>query len=330
MQPRDVRPMKAQLCQVAMSVTDLRRTQRWYRRVLGLRPAGGTNTFRGPVLAMVQGLPGVASTCWWLLDAQRGFQLELFQFHRPVARTFDPPRAPHDLGYTMVSVHVPDFDAAVARARACGSPPLTASVGLSGERRICVRDPEGTLIELMEDDPRSVQARARARGGAALRSVRVSVADLERARRTFVDGLGCEEVHRYRLHGPEHEALWGLDAPKLDTLLLQAHDAFVEIVQYRDPLGAPRPADYRISDQGLLNVAFTFDGVREWARACRQVRQHGARANGIPLNFGVGGLTYLEDPQGLSIELLYLRPWLARRYGFAPRRSPVFAPFLRR
>ena len=41
------------LSQIALSVTDLRRTQRWYREVLGLEPAGGTNLFAGPLASMV-------------------------------------------------------------------------------------------------------------------------------------------------------------------------------------------------------------------------------------------------------------------------------------
>ena len=43
------------LAQIASSVTDLRRTQRWYREVLGLEPAGGTNLFAGPLATLVQG-----------------------------------------------------------------------------------------------------------------------------------------------------------------------------------------------------------------------------------------------------------------------------------
>ena len=66
------------LCQIALSVTDLRRSHAWYRDALGLVPSGGTNTFMGPISSMVQGVPRAASTCWWLVDRQDRFQLELF------------------------------------------------------------------------------------------------------------------------------------------------------------------------------------------------------------------------------------------------------------
>ena len=91
------------LSQIAASVTDLRRTQRWYREVLGLEPAGGTNLFAGPVASMVQGVPRAASTCWWLVDRQDQFQLELFEFRSPPVRRLPPDWRPCDVGYTTIS-----------------------------------------------------------------------------------------------------------------------------------------------------------------------------------------------------------------------------------
>src|SRR5882672_5798104 len=76
-----------ELAQIAISATDLRRTQRWYRDVLGLEPAGGTNLFGRPLSTVVQGVPRAASTCWWLLDQQDLFQLELFEFRSPLVRS---------------------------------------------------------------------------------------------------------------------------------------------------------------------------------------------------------------------------------------------------
>ena len=38
---------------------------------------------RGPLASSVQGLPRVASTCWWMVARNEFFQLEMFQFERP-------------------------------------------------------------------------------------------------------------------------------------------------------------------------------------------------------------------------------------------------------
>ena len=89
------------LNQVAFSVVDLAATERWFREGLGFLPAGGSRAMmRGPLASSVQGLPRVASTCWWLVDRNQWFQLELFQFERPLARLMPHDFRPCDIGYS--------------------------------------------------------------------------------------------------------------------------------------------------------------------------------------------------------------------------------------
>src|SRR4051812_48952657 len=136
---------------------------------------------------MVQGVPRSASTCWWLVDRQDFFQVELFEFRSPLVRPLPADWRPCDIGYTTISFSVTDLDAAIERAIAAGTPPLTDPLGEPGARRVCVRDPEGVLCELMEEDPRSLEPRQRPRPRipAVVRSVTLSVPELEKARRTF-------------------------------------------------------------------------------------------------------------------------------------------------
>ena len=319
------------LSQIASSVTDLRRAQGWYREVLGLRPAGGTNLFAGPLASMVQGVPRSASTCWWLVDRQDFFQIELFEFRSPLVRRLPADWRPCDIGYTTVSFSVADLDGAVARAREAGSAPLAEPVGEPGRRRVCVRDPDGVLIELMEDDPRAPTPRRRPRPGvpAVARSVTLSVPNLERSRRVFADVLGLEEAG-LALHGPEHEASWGLGGARREALCLWADDIAVELVHYDDPPGAPPPAGHRISDQGLLNLAFGFGDRSEFEAARRRCVEAGLSANGPPLRLGAWSVVYVNDADGFSIELLHVEPWYAGRMGFRPAPSPRVAPFVGR
>lgn len=312
-------PATPPLCQVAASVADLERTHAWYRDVLGYRPAGGTRLFRGPLASRVQGLPRAASTCWWLGDAQDRFQLELFGFHRPRARPFASRRRPCDIGYTTLGVAVADLDAALARSDRAGTPALTDPVGEPGARRVCVRDPDGVLVELMEVDPRGPAPRARPRPGipVATRFVTLSVPDLDRSRRFFVDTLGVPESGTV-LHAPGHEALWGLAGACRETLVLDAGDVFLELVRYDDPVGRPWPEGYRISDQGLLNVALGFRDPASFDAVHRRALEAGYRANWRPLKLGAWSVVYLEDDQGFSVELLFVRPWYEARMGFRP------------
>jgi catechol 2,3-dioxygenase-like lactoylglutathione lyase family enzyme len=303
------------LAQIAASVTDLRRTHAWYRDVLGFSEAGGTNTFVGPIASMVQGLPRAASVCWWLVGTQDLFQLELFQFRSPKARPLPADWRPCDIGYTTLGVEVSGLDEALERLRASGTPPLTDPMGERGSRRVCVRDPEGVLVELLEGS-----------AGPAVPFVTLSVPDLEASVRTFRDGLGLEPAKP--IHGPGHEALWGLEGARSERVALRSGDVTIELARYEEPVGRPWPEGYRISDQGLLNIAFGFRSRREFEEVVKRCREAGLQPNGPVLRLGAWSVVYVNDPQGFSIELLRVAPWYEGRMGFKPRRAPRLAPLL--
>jgi short-subunit dehydrogenase/catechol 2,3-dioxygenase-like lactoylglutathione lyase family enzyme len=317
------------LSQIALSVTDLRRSQRWYRDVLGLEPAGGTNLFFGPIASMVQGVPRSASTCWWLVDRQDLFQVELFEFRSPLVRRMPTDRRRSDLGYSAISFHVSDLDATLDRANAAGTPPLTDPAGAPGERRACLRDPDGVFVELMEEDPRPGEPRERPRPeiGAVARAITLSVTDLESSGRVLTDALGLEPIADVELHDPEHEALWGLEGAECEARLFSANDFMFEVVEYSEPAGRPRPPGYRISDQGLLNVAFGFRDRDAFEAAYRRCREAGLEPNGPPVRLGAWSVVYVNDQAGTSFELLHVEPWYEGRMGFKPGRTPAVAPF---
>ena len=142
------------LVQVALSVVDLAATERWFRNGLGFWPAGGSRRLmRGPLASSVQGLPRVASTCWWMVDRNDFFQLEMFQFERPTARLMAHDARPCDVGYARIGVWAAEFDETLTRLARLGSRPLSDPIGSAGERRACVRNPDGVYVEIMEDDP---------------------------------------------------------------------------------------------------------------------------------------------------------------------------------
>lgn len=309
------------LNQVAFSVIDLRRTERWFREGLGFSPAGGSRAFmRSPLAARVQGLPQAASTSWWMVGRNPWVQLEFFQFERPIARLLPLDHLPSDIGYSRIGVWVDDFGAALDRLERLGTRPLTAPVGRAGSRRACVRSPDGVYVELMEDDPLEDTAVAgRASSPVAIRSVTISVPDLSRST-AFFRGLGLEPWHG-TLHASAHEAAWGLRGAQVRAQALLAGDVLLEIAQYADPPGRPRRPDYRISDQGLLNIAFGAHSRADHARIYERALAAGARPNCAPIHLPFGGVTYVNDPDGFSVEILWLRPGFADRdWGFEPRK----------
>jgi catechol 2,3-dioxygenase-like lactoylglutathione lyase family enzyme len=309
----------APLCQVAFSVLDVERTRGWYQDALGFLPSGGTNIFRGPIASLIQGLPRAASRTRWMVDQQEFRQLEMFQYESPVPKVRERP--PNDIGYSMVGLHVAEFDRALARLLEKGVRPLTEPVGASGARRVCIRDPEGVLLELMEDDPREAGAPTRPRPlvPVAIRSVTLSVPDLDRSRRFFAETLGLRAApDPDLLHVPAHEKIWGLEGARSRKLLLWAGDFLIELRQYTDPAGRPWPGGYRISDRGLLNVAFGFRSEDHFDRMLRRVEAAGYEANWIPFKVLTWGVVYVNDDQCFSVEMLWVEPRADEDLGFKP------------
>ncbi len=310
------------LNQIAFSVVDLRLTERWFRQGFGLLPAGGSRALmRGPLAANVQGLPRAASTCWWLLGRNSWFQLELFQFDRPIAKLMPADFRPCDIGYTRIGIWVEDFDAIIKRLAALGSEPLAAPQGERGTRRACVRNPDGVYVEIMEDDPLPQFNRSgRLDCPAAIRSVTLSVPQLTDIAAFFEEGVGLKAA-TVTLHTPEHEALWGLADATTESRLFDGGEVLIEVVQYLDPVGKPRPHDYRLSDQGILNIAFGVRDKADFNAVYRRAEAFGAQPNCRPVHLpGAGSVVYVNDPQGFSVEILRTKPGLADRiFGFEPR-----------
>lgn len=316
------------LCQIALVAMDGRRLRNWYREGFGFVPAGGT-VFAGPLTTRVQGIPRVANICRWLVDSQDLFQVEIFQYWSPRSKPRRPDERVCDIGYSRVGIHVADFDRAVQRLSSTGAHPLTGAVGPKGGRRICVRDPEGNFVELMEEDPLAGRGPARARPDlpVTVRSVTLSVTDLARARPSWMEAFGLPEFQGTALHKREHESLWGLEGAECDAVVLDGGGILLELVEYRKPIGRPRPDGYRICDQGIMNVALGFRSAEDFDHAFERALKSGCRPNGAPLDIGVFKVMYVSDPQGFNVELLYPRPWAFRLTGFKP---PLSWPWLRR
>ena len=173
----------------------------------------------------------------------------------------------------------------------------------------------------MEDDPLSGAGLTPARSGCpvALRSVTLSVPDLAQSE-AFFDGLGLRRSEA-ALRAPEHESMWGLAGARTKSRLFSAGNGLVEVVQYLDPAGQARPAGHRISDQGILNIAFGARSKRDHAELYRRARGAGALPNRKPLHIPGAGVTYVNDPQQFSVELLWTSPASDRRFGFTPRQK---------
>jgi uncharacterized protein YndB with AHSA1/START domain len=308
------------IIQLALSVVDLHRTEAWFVDGLGFLPSGGSIfMMSGPIAGPVQGLPRAASCAWWLVGRNSWFQLELFQFRRPISKLMPADFRPCDVGYTRMGVHVTDFDSTLANLARLGSEPLAPTQGQAGQRRVCVRNPDGVFVEVMEDDPLpQPPGTERDNCPVALRSVTLSTPNLEAsvAYLTAFNGKGPEEVY---LHKPEHEALWGLPGASCKRAVFRSGDVLVEVVQYLDPVGKPWPPGYRISDQGILNFCYGARSKEQHRAVYQRTLDFGAKPNCRPLYFDKGGIVYMNDNFGFSVEITCI-PEGSRdvKYGFKP------------
>ena len=308
------------LVQIAFSVIDVRRTERWFREGLGFLPSGGNRLMMSsPLVALIQGLPRAASTCWWMVGRNPWFQLEMFQFRRPMARLMPADFRPCDTGYTRIGVTVADFDATLERLADLGSMPLSAVLGERGKRRACVRNPDGVFVEVMEDDPLP-QAAGSERSGCdvAVRSVTLSSPDLA-ASVAYLTAIGGKAPQDIPLHAQAHEALWGLPGAKCDRAVFAFGDVLLEVVQYTDPIGKPWPEGYRLSDQRILNIAVGARNRRDHEQVHERAMRFGARPNFRPVGTGGAGCVYENDRLGFSVEVLWMRRGgPERKWGFVP------------
>ncbi len=183
-----------------------------------------------------------------------------------------------------------------------------------------MRNPDGVYVEIMEDDPLPQRAAGeRSDCPVAVRSVTMSTPDLE-ASVTYLTAVGGKAPEDIALHTPEHEALWGLPGARCRRAVIRASDVLIEVVQYLDPVGKPWPPGYRICDQGILNIAFCARNKRDFLQVFERARAFGARPNWRPFHLPMGGVVYMNDSLGFSVEVTWIRPgWPDRLWGFVPK-----------
>jgi catechol 2,3-dioxygenase-like lactoylglutathione lyase family enzyme len=304
-----------QVCTVAR---DGARTARWYTEGLGMLPAGH-NVFFGKLTERVQAVPDPLLHAFWALDRQGFFQVEIFQYRKPRSRPRPLDWSPADWGYSMTGLHVRDFDQALDRLAVLGSLPYTDPVGPAGDRRVCVPDPDGNLVELLERDPLEPVAPTLERPdlGATVRFLTVSVPDLEAFCERAERGLGLVRED-LQLHAPEHARLWGLEGAKRRSAVLRGGGVALEVVQYERPEGRPWPDGYRLSDLGYMNFAVGFRDTGDFDRSFAQAQASGWTPHGKPLEVGVFKVMYVDDADGFDVEMLRPRTWADRLTGFAP------------
>lgn len=247
--------MSIQIIQLGLNTSDLPATLLLYSQVFGFQNGGG-QILAGEVIR-IQGLDQDShALMWWLVGPQPMFQLEFFHHTRPAQRTLRADWTPADHGWTRFGIAIDDFDAALDALAKRDIPIIAKVMKVNGKRRAAFRDPFiGVIVEIMEDGP-ELQTLHGADALPAIVYAAASVSDLDAARTYYGDVIGLDIQPAERLHDAASEALWGLPNAERTGFVALGHRIAIEISCYASPVGRPRPADYRASDQGMVNVAF--------------------------------------------------------------------------
>ena len=309
-----------QLAQIAMCVADIPRALRFYNEVFGFVSSGGRAIW-GERLARIQGL-GDDAQCivWWMVGRQEFVQLEFFNHTLPAQQPLPTDWRPCDLGWVRWGVAVDDFDGVLARLAERHVELLGPVLHHDGLRRACFQDPDGTVVEVLEEGvgiPGGVRPAHHPFAPAVVYAA-ISVSDIEASRAFFIDTLGLAPAPGVLLHTREMEALWGLDGAERDSFVARAGDAFLEVVQYRQPAPAPKPDVYLPSDQGFLNAAFAFRERDLFDQMYERVLDARYRPN-LTVAPGSGfASTYINDGQANTVEIFGCPPEFEAQLGFVP------------
>lgn len=313
------------LSQIALSTIDLRRSDAFWRVGLGFLPSATSRMFRGPTISNLMRVEDAKTTTRWLVGQDEWLQIEIWQFENPLPSLQPPDHAPNHVGYSRCGVWVKKFDATASRLEAMGYPAVSPPVGEPGERRVCVRDPDGIWVELFERDPLSEQIPPSSYDSdAALRSITLSTNHFAASCQFIEKGVGLRAAG-FELHGNEHESLWGLDDALCRRKTYGSAKMLLEVVEYQNPAPVPRSPRARLIDQGILNIAF---GANRSVRPIRELEDQTIHEGAAPTERMItplGGCVYVTDAQGFSYELTWAHPFLAQRIaGYFPRRSARF------
>jgi catechol 2,3-dioxygenase-like lactoylglutathione lyase family enzyme len=146
------------LTHLGICVSDLERSLRFYRDVLGCREVGRLE-MEGGAADVINGLEGVRLRAIYL--ERDGWRLELLAFPEPGWVGPRAPRPMNQIGLTHLSFRVADLAAVCAKLEEAGGGLLPATrIGRPGDptRAVMAHDPDGVRLELIEGsgDPNAV------------------------------------------------------------------------------------------------------------------------------------------------------------------------------
>jgi catechol 2,3-dioxygenase-like lactoylglutathione lyase family enzyme len=153
-------------------------------------------------------------------------------------------------------------------------------------------------------------AQSQAQAIAAVDSVGITVADMDKAIQFYSEVLSFRKISDIEVLGSEYERLQGLFGVRLRIVKMQLGNEILELTEYLTPKGRPIPVESRSNDRWFQHIAIA---VSDMDRAYEHLRkykvQHASTApQRIPdTNLAAAGIRafYFKDPDGHNLEIIY-------------------------
>lgn len=147
----------------------------------------------------------------------------------------------------------------------------------------------------------------------AVRSIGITVTDMDRSLAFYQDVLSFERESGEEVAGEDYERLYGVFGLRLRTARLRLGEERIELMQFLAPQGRPIPVDSHSNDLWFQHVALI---VSDMDRAYAKLREHKVQhASSGPQrlpdwNPNAGGISafYFRDPDGNHLEILHFPP----------------------
>jgi glyoxylase I family protein len=140
------------LTHIGVCVSDMERSKHFYCDVLGFRYVRELRVEGEPSNTLLR-LNDVKVHAVYI--ERDGFELELLHYESPRSLKPAPAHAMNDLGFTHLSIQVPDIEESMGALEAAGVEVIRATFIKMGGVGVAVfaRDPDGLLIELVLAPP---------------------------------------------------------------------------------------------------------------------------------------------------------------------------------
>jgi catechol 2,3-dioxygenase-like lactoylglutathione lyase family enzyme len=299
---------------ILVTVSDLDRTQAFYRDGLGFETVG-RGEMAGDGFAHLVGLrDGRAKT----LTMRLGHDEVTFVQYNMAGKPYPPDSRSPDLWFQHFAIVVSDMNKAFATLRRVGftpisdAGPVTLPPANGFVRAFKFRDPDGHPLELLYFPPgqgRPVWAGHDEKLFLGIDHSAIGVADTERSEAFYGTLLGMTVAYESVNRGPTQESLDGTFGAVVRITGLRPPSEYgpgVEFLEYRTPAtGRPAPVDTESNDLVNVTLDFAVDDLDGMVAKLRQAHTLFISTDAVDL--GGARAAMVRDPDGHAILLERIR-----------------------